>query len=131
MNKFYKRITKTADGVDSCLVLNSAANLLEDFSNIFGTVFVYKEHNVVVKRKNIVYQEFFDELINLPKFNLIFTDVDGIKNLRLVERLLIKQKPTLMIYTENYIDKEFSDFLKSCQYVITDISKGYQIWKKK
>ncbi len=131
MNKFYKRITKAADGTHSCLVLGSATEFLEDFSNIFETVFVYKDHEPLIRKKNIVYQEFFDELINLPKFNLVFTDISGLKNLRLVERLLVKQHPTIMVYSENYIDKEFSDFLKNCQYVIVDIGKGYQLWKKK
>lgn len=131
MNKFHKRISKAADGTDFCLVLSPATEFLEDFSEIFDTVFAYKESDVTIKRKNIVYQEFFDELINLPKFNLVFTEVDGVKNLRLVERLLIRQHPTIMIYSENYIAKEFSDFLKSCQYVIVDIGKGYQLWKKK
>jgi hypothetical protein len=131
MNKFYKRITKVADGTHSCLVLNSAVEFLEDFSNIFDTVFVYKDQEPVVRRKNIVYQEFFDELINLPKFNLVFTDIDGLKNLFLIERLLVRQHPIIMVRSENYIDKNFSDFLKNCQYVIVDIAKGYQIWKKK
>jgi len=131
MNKFHKRITKAADGTDFCLVLSGGTEFLGDFSEIFNTVFVYKEHDAIVKRKNIIYQEFFDELINLPKFNLIFTEVSGVKNLRLVERLLVRQHPTIMIYTDNYIDKEFSEFLKNCQYVIVDIGKGNQIWKKK
>lgn len=131
MNKFYKRITKTADGTQACLVLNSAAVLLEDFSNIFNTVFVYKDQEPVLRRKNIIYQEFFDEAINLPKFDLVFTDIDGLKNLYFIERLLVRQHPIIMIHSEDYIDAPFSEFLKNCQYVVVDIAKGYQTWKKK
>lgn len=131
MNKLYKRISKTASGTQTCLVLNSAAAFLEDFSNIFDTVFVYKDQEPVVRRKNIIYQEFFDEAINLPKFDLVFTDLDGLKNLYFIERLLVRQHPIIMIHSENYLDKQFSEFLKNCQYVVVDIAKGFQTWKKK
>jgi hypothetical protein len=131
MNKLYKRISKTASGTQTCLVLNSAVAFLEDFSNIFDTVFVYKDQEPVVRRKNIIYQEFFDEAINLPKFDLVFTDLDGLKNLYFIERLLVRQHPIIMIHSENYLDKQFSEFLKNCQYVVVDIAKGFQTWKKK
>jgi hypothetical protein len=131
MNKLYKRISKSACGTQTCLVLISAVAFLEDFSNIFDTVFVYKDQEPVVRRKNIIYQEFFDEAINLPKFDLVFTDLDGLKNLYFIERLLVRQHPIIMIHSENYLDKQFSEFLKNCQYVVVDIAKGFQTWKKK
>jgi hypothetical protein len=131
MNKLYKRITKIASGTQTCLVLNSAAPFLEDFSNIFATVFVYKDQDPVIRRKNIIYQEFFDEAINLPKFDLVFTDLNGLKNLFFIERLLVRQHPIIMIHSENHIDAPFSEFLKNCQYVVVDIAKGFQTWKKK
>lgn len=131
MSKFHKRISKTVDITDYCLVLDSSIGAIETFSEIFNTVFVYKTSEIVFKSRKLVYQEKFEDLNALPHFNFVYTEIESIKNLEIVKSLLMMQKPVLMIKSENYIDKRYSSILKECRYELVDFAKGYQIWKKK
>lgn len=131
MSKFHKRVKKLSSNTEFCLVLRSGLESIEDFSEIFSCVFVYKDADPVYKAKNVVYQESFEELERMPHFDFVFTDEEGLKNLSFVQSLLRIQQPVLMVKAELYIDKIFSNILKECRYDLVDFVKGYQTWKKR
>lgn len=132
MNKFTKRIIKSAKNRTASLVLGNAFGNLSELTEIFENVFLHIEISKnVFKKKNIIFIEDIDNPIEIPLLSMIFIDAEYLGKIGSLRLLMNKYSPVIMIGSGEFIEKTYSKFLNDHRYEIVELFKDYQIWKMK
>ncbi len=76
MTKFSKRIKKINRKSRNLLVLGTAFGHLEELLDSFGTVFVVSDNLPIIKKRNLIYRENYDDIHVLTDVDIIIVDFD-------------------------------------------------------
>jgi len=129
MNKFGKRIKKFIGRAENALVVGHGFEKLPEILQTFKTVFVVSENLPVIKAKNLIYRESFDDLNALTELTVIFFDRNQIDKLKITIPLWYRQKPHIIIEGNIVIDRELSADLYNHGYRAVELQGTHHIWK--
>ena len=124
MRKLDKRIRNV-------LVVGTALKQLEDLLESFATVFVIDNLNTRLRKRNIIYQEDFDNIHLLTDIDLIIIDFAHEYAIPELIQVWRRTNPTIVIQGPELISKDYQKLLKVDHYAIIEVAKGYYVWKNK
>lgn len=129
MSKFAKRIKKLNKKSRNILVAGSAWGNLSELTDSFGTIFLIDDKKRILRSKNIVYRENFDNISHLYDVDVVLIDLDHENHITELLPLLKRWNSLIVIEGPALISQENQRFLKSHNYQIVDVYKNYYVWK--
>jgi hypothetical protein len=128
MNKFIKRIRKIKKNPRFAIYLGSHHADIENFLELFPTIFWYKADDSSKSKKNLIYVSDLKFLNSLNEVEMVVVS-DLEKPMVIdIQPLLIKSRPIILSRSADQISNEQSEFFKKIRYHATDLINGYQIW---
>jgi len=131
MSKFVKRIKKLNKAARNVLIVGQGWGNLQDVIDSYSSIFLIDDENRLVRAKNVVYRENFDNLNQLQDVDLVLLDLDHENHIKDFIILLQRWSPILLIEGPELISKENQKLLKSNRYEIVEVQKRYYVWKCK
>jgi len=129
MSKFAKRIKKLNKKARNVLVVGNAWGNVQEIIDSYNTIFLVDNHRRIIRARNIVYRENFDNIHSLHDVDLILLDLDHQNHLVDLLPLFKRWSSLIIIEGPELISKENQNFLKSHNYQIVEIHKTYFQWK--
>ena len=130
MTKFQKRILKTREKLENCLLIGEGFGFLEDCLEIFSTVFVINEKTPTIRVKNLIFRNDNDQLSQISEITHIFFDRDKITMLENYQHLWLKHNAVVVIEGDNPIEREFSKSLYGSHWQCTNTLGYFHIWEQ-
>lgn len=131
MSKFVKRIKKLNKAARNVLIVGQGWGNLQDVIDSYSSIFLIDDENRLVRAKNVVYRENFDNLNQLQDVDLVLLDLDHENHINDFIILLQRWSSILLIEGPELISKENQKLLKSNRYEIVEVQKRYYVWKCK
>lgn len=131
MSKLIKRIRKFHKSPENCVVIGTVWGHLSDVIAGFRNVFIKTSHKPYIKSRNVIVRDDFRDILVFPHIDYVFIDEDCLKYLNSIEKVFTQYSPMIYIGHGEFLDKEISSHLNSLSYEIIEITKEYQIWKRK
>jgi len=129
MSKFAKRIKKLNKKARNVLVVGNAWGNVQEIIDSYNTIFLVDNHQRVIRARNIVYRENFDNIHSLHDVDVILLDLDHQNHLVDLLPLFKRWSSLIIIEGPELISKENQTFLKAHNYQIVEIHKTYFQWK--
>jgi hypothetical protein len=129
MNKFQKRLSKLLKNYENAVVIGHGFGHLDEMVEIFKTVFVINTSAPMIKSKNLVYRENFNDLSQISEVSIIFVDLCEVHNLENICELWVRTKSVGAIEGNAPIEREFSKSLYNSHYRCTGLHGSYHIWE--
>lgn len=130
MTKFQKKISKTAKKLDNCLLIGNGFGFLEEFLEIFKTVFVINDPKPEIRAKNLIFRDDSENLSQLAELTHIIFDRHSVTELEKYQYLWQKHNLVIIIEGNNPIEREFSKPLYNTHWQCTDTQGYFHIWEK-
>jgi hypothetical protein len=131
MSKIAKRSHKIVKNADSCLVVGDIIDDLETFLPYFKTVFILKTDNRIIKGKNVVYKEKFNDINIIKNIDFVFLSASSLDEFDKISNVLTFFRSVVYIDHGEFLPKEQSVKFTGIGYEIVELIKNYQIWKSK
>jgi hypothetical protein len=131
MTKFSKRIRKINRRARNLLVIGTAFGNLEELLDSFDTVFVVGNNPPIIKKRNLIYRENYDDIHTLTDVDIIIVDFDHSNFIPELTQVWRRTNPAIVVQGPELISKDIQKILKSDHYNIVDVAKGYYLWKNK
>jgi hypothetical protein len=131
MTKFSKRIKKINRKSRNLLVLGTAFGNLEELLDSFDTVFVVSNNLPIIKKRNLIYRENYDNIHMLTDIDIIIVDLDHGNFIPELIQVWRRTNPAIVVQGPDLISKDIQKILKADHYNIVDIAKNYYLWKNK
>jgi hypothetical protein len=129
MSKVEKRLRKSLGPVQNALVIGDGFGLLEASLNVFKSVFVINENKPSIKFKNLIYREFFNDLLIITNISIVFIDRNRVNLIENIEPILYRERPLILIEGNDVIGRDVSGPLYKANYRAIDRQDLYHIWK--
>lgn len=129
MSKFAKRIKKLNKKARNVLVVGNAWGNVQEIIDSYNTIFLVDDHQRIIRARNIVYRENFDNIHSLHDVDVILLDLDHQNHLVDLLPLFKRWSSLIIIEGPELISKENQTFLKAHNYQIVEIHKTYFQWK--
>lgn len=129
MSKFAKRIKKLNKKARNLLVVGNAWGNMNDLLESYATIFHIDDQQRIVRAKNVVYRENFDNIHLLQDVDLAIIDLDHQNHLSELLPVFKRWSSLILLQGPEIISKENQQFLKSHNYQIVEIHKSYFQWK--
>lgn len=129
MSKFAKRIKKINKKARNLLVVGNAWGNMNDLLESYNTIFHIDNQHRIIKAKNVVYRENFDNIHLLQDIDLAIIDFDHQNHLSDLLPVFKRWSSLILLQGPEIISKENQQFLKSHNYQIVEIHKTYFQWK--
>ena len=127
MNKFEKRILSASSSRRNCLVVGSGLGAIDDIINTFSTVFiVYGDRTI--KGRHIVHREDLKDVKTLPDIDFMFLDYHQYNNIRLLQPLLLRYKPVVLVGGAELWPPDEYKFMHSQGFNLVEIFKNMHKW---
>jgi len=130
MSKFIKKITKSKKDPRNILVLGIGFDRLEDLCNSFASIFIISTEKQIVRKRNLIYKENFDQLEMLPDIDVIVMDRNQDLHISKLLSLLNKYQPVILVQGIELFGKAEYKFLKTYGYAVTQMFNDSHLWKK-
>jgi len=121
MSKFAKRIKKLNKKARNVLVVGNAWGNVQEIIDSYNTIFLVDDHQRVIRARNIVYRENFDNIHSLHDVDVILLDLDHQNHLVDLLPLFKRWSSLIIIEGPELISKENQTFLKAHNYQIVEI----------
>ncbi len=131
MSKFAKRIRKLNKHARNLLVLGSAWGNIVELLDSYSSIFLIDNQKRIIKSKNIIFRENFDNLSQLHDVDIILVDLDHQNHLPELIPIFQRWSSLIIIEGPEIITEEMQKFLKSHRYQIIEIYKNHYVWKLK
>jgi hypothetical protein len=131
MTKFSKRIKKINRKSRNLLILGTAFGHLEELLDSFGTVFVVSNSLPIIKKRNLIYRENYDDIHVLTDVDIIIVDFEYGNFIPELTQVWRRTNPAIVVQGPDLISKDIQKILKSDHYNIVEITKDYYLWKNK
>lgn len=131
MSKFVKRIKKLNKAARNVLIVGQGWGNLQDVIDSYSSIFLIDDEKRLVRAKNLIYREDFNNLNQLQDVDLVLLDLDHENHINDVIILLKRWSSILLIEGPELISKENQKLLKSNRYEIVEVQKRYYVWKCK
>lgn len=129
MPKFSRRIYKFHKNPRNILVLGTGFGFLEEICDNFSSVFIISTLTETVKKKNLIYKENFDNLEFIPDIDIIVMDKNQSVHLENLRPILNRYHPLIFVESNDIFEKKEYKFLQNCGFGVTEMFKGYHMWK--
>lgn len=130
MNKFQKRIRKLTRKSTNALVVGNAFGLLDEILGIFNTVFVISDEPPLVKSKNLVFRENFNNLTNITDVGAIFFDLSQLHQLENLQNFWSRNNSKVLIEGNEVIEREFSKPLYKTNWGCVSQNGFFHVWEQ-
>jgi hypothetical protein len=130
MSKFIKKITKSKKNPRNILVLGTGFERLEDLCNSFASVFIISTEEQIVRKRNLIYKENFNQIEMLPDIDVIVMDRNQDLHVSKLPPLLNKYQPVILVQGIELFGKAEYKFLKTYGYAVTQMFNDSHLWKK-
>ena len=131
MSKFAKRIKKLNKKCRNILVVDHAWGNLQEISENFNNIFLIDDQKRILRAKNIIYRENYDNLNHINDIDTVLVDLDHENHLSELLPVFKRWNSLILIEGPDLISKENQKFFKSHHYQIVEIHKTYYQWKLK
>lgn len=129
MSKFAKRIKKLNKKARNVLILGNAWGNIQDLTENFSTIFLIDDHRRILRGRNVVFREDFNNIHLISDIDVILVDLDHQNYLKELIPVLKRWNSIVLTEGKELISKENQTFLKSHNYQIVEINKSYFQWK--
>ncbi len=129
MSKFAKRLKKLNKKARNILVVGNAWGNVQELAEFYNTVFLVDDQQRMVRGRNIVYRENFDNIHLLYDVDIVLFDIDHQNHISELFQVFKRWDSLIIIQGPELITKENQNFLKSHNYQIVEIHKTYYQWK--
>lgn len=129
MSKFVKRIRKLNKASRNVLIVGQAWGNLQDVVESFSSIFLIDDQKRIIRAKNVIYRENFDNVSQLQDVDLILLDLDHENHINNILPILKRWTSILIIEGPGLISKENQNFLKTHRYEIVEVQKRHYVWK--
>lgn len=130
MTKFQKKILKTAKKLENCLIVGKGFDFLEEFLEIFKTVFVVSDQIPNIRVKNLIFRSDSENLSQLHDITHIIIDRDQITDLEKYQPVWCKNNSLVIIEGDEPIGREFSKSLYISHWNCTSCQGFFHVWEK-
>ena len=131
MTKFSKRIKKINRRARNLLVIGTAFGNLEELLDSFDTVFVVISNPPIIKKRNLIYRENYNDIHTLTDVDIIIVDFDHNNFIPELTQVWRRTNPAIVVQGPDLISKDIQKMLKSDHYNIVEVVYGYYLWKNK
>ena len=131
MTKFSKRIKKINRRARNLLVIGTAFGNLEELLDSFDTVFVVSSNPPIIKKRNLIYRENYNDIHTLTDVDIIIVDFDHSNFISELTQVWRRTNPAIVVQGPDLISKDIQKMLKSDHYNIVEVVYGYYLWKNK
>ena len=129
MSKFAKRIKKLNKKCRNVLVVGNAWGNLTELVENFNSIFLIDDQKRIVRAKNVIYRENFDNISHIYDVDIILINLDHENRIAELLPVIKRSNPVIVTEGPEIISKENQKFLKSHHYEIVEIHKTYFQWK--
>lgn len=129
MSKFAKRIKKLNKKARNVLVLGNAWDHVSEIIDSFNTLFLIDDKKRVLRGRNVVSREDYNNIHLVTDVDLILIDLDHQNHLAELLPVIKRYNPIILTEGRDVITKDNQNFLKSHNYQIVEINKTYYQWK--
>ena len=130
MTKLQKRILKTSKRIENCLLIGEGFGFLENFIEVFKTVFVINNKKPSLRTKNLIFRSNEDDLSQLTDITHIIFDRKQIIKLEKFQYLWNKHNSIILIEGNEPIEREFSKSLYNSGWQCTDTQGFFHVWER-
>ncbi len=130
MTAFAKKVAKAVKRPDTCIIIGNAFGHLDEIVETFNTVFILSSGDRVVKGKNVVYRESFDDITALPPVTAIFFNKETLEQINLVEKVIEKNRAMVFVEGDSQISENQHLYMKKKKYKLTETFKDHQRWER-
>jgi hypothetical protein len=131
MSKIAKRSHKILKNTECCLVVGDIIDTPETFLSSFKTVFVLKTDSRIIKGRNIVYKEKFNDITSIKNIDIVFLSTTALNEFDKISNVLTFFRSVVYINHGEFLPKEYTNKFASIGYEIVELIKNYQVWKPK
>jgi hypothetical protein len=129
MSKIAKRSHKIVKNADSCLVVGDVIDTPETFLPYFKTVFILKSDDRIIKGRNVVYKEKFNDINLIKTIDFVFLSVSALDQFDKISNVLTYFRSPVYIDYGEFLPKDQSNKFSSIGFEIVELIKNYQVWK--
>lgn len=130
MAKLNKRLKKSNIDAINAVVIGTGFGRLGELLTSFKTIFYISEFPPIMKSRNLVYKNDFDEVGLLPNVTVIFFDRDQILKIPNMIPLMLYSWPSIVIEGNDVIEREYSKDLYKHGYRALEQHGMFHVWKK-
>jgi hypothetical protein len=131
MSKIAKRSHKILKNTECCLVVGDIIDTPETFLSSFKTVFVLKTDSRIIKGRNVVYKEKFNDITSIKNIDIVFLSTTALNEFDKISNVLTFFRSVVYINHGEFLPKEYTNKFASIGYEIVELIKNYQVWKPK
>lgn len=129
MHKKFKNNILKKKIYENALIIGSGLGYTESLLACCKSVFIIPDEGFDLRRKNLIVKETFDKIEDLPGITFIFMDWHQHVNIKKFEKLLLRQKPVLIVGGTEMIPLETLKWMTSHHYSVVEIEKKYHRWE--
>lgn len=129
MTKFQKRILKTTEKIENCLIVGQGFGFLEECLEIFKTVFVINEIKPSIRTKNLIFRDDGSDLSQISDITHVIFDRNNINELVMYQTVWNKHNSVVIIEGDEPIGREFSKPLYDTAWNCVDKQGFFHVWK--
>lgn len=130
MDKFCKRVTKISKNCHNAVVVGDVFGNLEKVLLIYQSVFVIGNNQPLIKAKNLIFRETFQNLNQLTEVNGIFFDLKHIMQLENLKEVWQRNDSKIFIEGNDPIERNFSKPLYETNWGCTSLQGNFHVWER-
>lgn len=131
MSKIAKRSHKIVKDANSCLVVGDIVDAPETFLPYFTTVFILRTNDRIIKGRNVVYKEKFNDINTIKNIDFVFLSISALDQFDKISNVLTYFRSPVYIDYGEFLPKDQSNKFSSIGFEIVELIKNYQVWKPK
>lgn len=129
MTKFEKKIKNILPEPKNSLVVGTGFGHLDQFLDIFKTVFVISKFSLDRKARNLVYRSNINSLAAITNIDLISIDLDHVEYLNTIQHVWYKHRSVIIVEGREVIGRHLTSSLYQSNYRAVAQDKKFHIWK--
>lgn len=130
MTKFQKRILKTAEKLDNCLIVGQGFGFLGECLEIFPTVFIVCDQQPNIRVKNLIYRDDDTNFAEISGITHILFDRNSVDKLEKYQHLWNKHNSKVIIEGDDPIGREYSKSLYDSHWQCTNTQGFFHVWER-
>jgi hypothetical protein len=128
MSKLIKKIRKIKKDAQYMLYLGPSGDHVDEFLSDMETVFWVHYENKEKRAKNLIYIQDAKNAMILKNISVVFLAQESRDLLLNFQGLINKERPLILVMTDQALSKECSNFFRKISYEVVEIKKQHQFW---
>lgn len=131
MDKFKKRLQKIIGKPENAIILGQGRSITEIILPMFKTVFVYDNHPIDYRAKNLVFREGFKNVDITESITACFVDRSKLDQIKFISSVVNRYRPCVFIEGTDRLCRPDNIPLFDFGYLYNDTWMNYHYWKQK